>query len=44
MTRKIRNRQIREIKVGKEVLSQQETVEKETKRKKKEKNRDRNTI
>ena len=44
MIRNIRNIQIKEIKVRKEMLSQQETVEKETKRKKKEKNRDRNTI
>jgi hypothetical protein len=42
--KEIRNRQIREIKVGKEVLPQQETVERETGRKKKEKSRDRNTI
>lgn len=42
--KEIRNRQIRKIKVGKEVLPQQETAEKETERKKKEKSRDRNTI
>ena len=42
--KEIRNRQIREIKIGKEVLPQQETVEKETERKNKEKSRDRNTI